>query len=183
MYRHNSTTGSSTSWRSRVGAWPRPTGSLRRARRAVGRTLRAIGLPHRPGDHRGAGGEKPLLAVPTADDVRSYRGRIAFFQHAGELFEFHGKLPQARGAQPPTRLLEMPVRRPPGRPQVVGRIQGRASARGAANWGSRAKATMALPWRFRGMSEYCGMPAPVAGSRCRPTTTDDGLGAELRGSR
>ena len=45
-----------------------------------------------------AGGEKPLLAVPATDDVRSYWGRIAFFQHAGELFEFHGKLPKARGS-------------------------------------------------------------------------------------
>ena len=71
-----------------------------------------------------AGGEKPLLAVPTADDVRSYWGRIAFFQHAGELFEFHGKLPKARGAQPADTLLEItPVRATEDVHEVVGRIQ------------------------------------------------------------
>ena len=100
-----------------------------------------------------AGGEKPLLAVPTADDVRSYWGRIAFFQHAGDLFEFHGKLPKARGAQPADTLLEItPVRATEDVHEVVGRIQEGASRILAGELGLEAKATMGFAMA---LSEAC----------------------------
>ncbi len=39
--------------------------------------------------------ERPLLTVPTSDDVKRYWARIGFFRYAGELFDLHGRVPKA----------------------------------------------------------------------------------------
>ncbi len=100
-----------------------------------------------------AKGEKPLLAVPASDDVKSYWGRISFFQHAGELFELHGKLPRQRGAAHADTLLEItPVRASEDVHEVVGRIQEGASRILTGELGLEAKATMGFAMA---LSEAC----------------------------
>ena len=39
--------------------------------------------------------EKPLLTVPTSDEVKRYWARAGFFHHAADLFELHGKVPRS----------------------------------------------------------------------------------------
>ena len=137
-----------------IGAWP-PADRLFFDARGVqwAAPYALIGLLTAAQAITEAGGEKPLLAVPAADEVRSYWGRIAFFQHAAELFEFHGKLPKARGTQPADSLLEItPVRATEDVHQVVGRIQEGASRILAGELGLEAKATMGFAMA---LSEAC----------------------------
>jgi hypothetical protein len=41
-------------------------------------------------------GERPWLKLPDSADVISYMGRMAFFDHAGDIFEVHGTVPRGR---------------------------------------------------------------------------------------
>src|SRR5918998_1442813 len=55
--------------------------------------------------------EKPLLTVPTSDEVKRYWARAGFFTQAAELFELHGKVPRAATTGPSDVLLDVtPVR-------------------------------------------------------------------------
>ena len=58
-----------------------------------------------------AGGPKPRLAVPDAEDTRGYWARVGFFHHALEYFELIGKIPR-RGGEAPTgtvMVVELPA--------------------------------------------------------------------------
>jgi anti-sigma regulatory factor (Ser/Thr protein kinase) len=100
-----------------------------------------------------AQGERPQLAVPLNDDVRSYWGRTAFFQHAAELFELHGKVPKPRAGQHADTLLEItPVRASEDVHEVVGRIQEGAARILTGELGLEAKATMGFAMA---LSEAC----------------------------
>lgn len=99
-------------------------------------------------------GERPLLAVPAADDVRSYWARMRFFEHAATLFEFHGKVPKApRGSRHADTLLEItPVRASEDVHDVVGGIQEGAARILTGELGLEAKATMGFAMA---LSESC----------------------------
>lgn len=53
--------------------------------------------------------ERPLLAVPTSDEVRRYWARAGFFRHAERLFEVHGKVPKASSGPSDTLLDVTPI--------------------------------------------------------------------------
>jgi anti-sigma regulatory factor (Ser/Thr protein kinase) len=100
-----------------------------------------------------ARGERPQLAVPQQDDVRSYWGRTAFFQHAAELFDLHGKVPRPRTGLHADTLLEItPVRASEDVHDVVGRIQEGAARILTGELGLEAKATMGFAMA---LSEAC----------------------------
>jgi anti-sigma regulatory factor (Ser/Thr protein kinase) len=70
------------------------------------------------------GAERPLLTVPTADDVRRYWARAGFFQYAAELFEIHGRVPRISPAEHSDVMLPVtPVRAAEDVHQVVGQIR------------------------------------------------------------
>ena len=98
--------------------------------------------------------EKPLLAVPASDDVRSYWSRMRFFEHAAEYFELHGKLPRPhRGGRQADTLLEItPVRASEDVHDVVGGIQEGAQRILTGELGLEAKATMGFSMA---LSESC----------------------------
>jgi hypothetical protein len=52
-------------------------------------------------------GERPLLKLPASADVISYMGRMAFFDHAGDIFELHGTAPRGRPEGGSDVLLEI----------------------------------------------------------------------------
>lgn len=52
-------------------------------------------------------GERPLLKLPDSADVISYMGRMAFFDHAGAIFEMHGTPPRGRPEGGSDVLLEI----------------------------------------------------------------------------
>ena len=55
--------------------------------------------------------DRPLLTVPTSDEVKRYWARIGFFRHAAELFELHGRVPKAALTGPSDVLLDVtPIR-------------------------------------------------------------------------
>ncbi len=100
-----------------------------------------------------SGGERPLLAVPQADDVRSYWARSAFFQHAAPLVEFVGKVPRLKAAHHADTLLEItPVRASEDVHGVVGRIQEGAARILTGELGLEPKATMGFAMA---LSEAC----------------------------
>jgi anti-sigma regulatory factor (Ser/Thr protein kinase) len=114
-----------------------------------------------------AHGERPQLAVPQSDDVRSYWARMAFFQHAAEFLELHGKVPRPRAGQHADTLLEItPVRASEDGHQVVGRIQEGAARILTGELGLEAKATMgfamALSEACQNIVEHAGTEGWVA---------------------
>jgi hypothetical protein len=52
-------------------------------------------------------GERPLLKLPDSADVISYMGRMAFFEHAGNIFELLGAAPRNRAEAGSEVLLEI----------------------------------------------------------------------------
>jgi hypothetical protein len=52
-------------------------------------------------------GERPLLKLPDSADVISYMGRMAFFDHAADVFEIHGAPPRGRAEGGSDVLLEI----------------------------------------------------------------------------
>ncbi len=55
--------------------------------------------------------EKPLLTVPTSDEVKRYWARAGYFSYEAELFELHGKVPRSGATGPSDVLLDVtPVR-------------------------------------------------------------------------
>jgi anti-sigma regulatory factor (Ser/Thr protein kinase) len=51
--------------------------------------------------------ERPLLTVPSSDEVKRYWARAGFFRAAAELFELHGKVPRTAAAGPSDVLLDV----------------------------------------------------------------------------
>lgn len=60
---------------------------------------------------RMSGEGRPLLQLPESPEVLSYLARMAFFDHAPEIFEIHGSPPPKRHSGPSNVLLEItPIR-------------------------------------------------------------------------
>jgi anti-sigma regulatory factor (Ser/Thr protein kinase) len=98
-------------------------------------------------------GERPLLAVPQSDEVRSYWSRMQFFHHAADLFEYHGRVPKQRLARSSDTLLEItPVRASEDVHALVGTIQEGAQRVLTGELGLEAKATMGFAMA---LSETC----------------------------
>lgn len=111
--------------------------------------------------------EKPLLTVPDSADVRRYWAKTGFFQHAGELFEIHGKVPRTPPDEESDVLLNVtPVRASHDVHEVVGHIQEGASRILAGELGIGAKATlgfaMALSEACQNIVEHAGTGGWVA---------------------
>ncbi|MBA2457911.1 MAG: hypothetical protein H0V43_03015 [Gemmatimonadales bacterium] len=67
--------------------------------------------------------ERPLLTVPTSDEVKRYWARVGFFRHAAELFELHGRVPKASATGPSDVLLDVtPIRAMDDVHQVVEKV-------------------------------------------------------------
>ncbi len=98
-----------------------------------------------------AKGERPILYVPTSEDVRRYWARVGFFRHAADLFELHGKIPRSAAGPTDTLLDVTPVRGSDDVHRVVGEIQEGAS-RILGELGLEAKATMGFAMA---LSEAC----------------------------
>ena len=138
-----------------IGAWPPAERLFFDARGVQWSTpYSLVGLLTAGQSIREDKGEKPLLAVPANDDVRSYWSRMRFFEHAAELFELHGKLPRPhRGARHSDTLLEItPVRASEDVHDVVGGIQEGAQRILTGELGLEAKATMGFAMA---LSESC----------------------------
>jgi anti-sigma regulatory factor (Ser/Thr protein kinase) len=97
-------------------------------------------------------GEKPLLAVPTSDDVRRYWSRAGFFKYGADLFEIHGKVPKAPTDESDVLLGITPVRAAEDVHDVVGKIQEGARRILAGELKLEAKATMGFAMA---LSEAC----------------------------
>jgi anti-sigma regulatory factor (Ser/Thr protein kinase) len=111
---------------------------------------------------REAGAEQPRLALPEADDVRSYWAKVGFFAHAAELFELHGRVPRRAPAEASDVLLPVtPVRASEDVHDVVGRIQDQAARILTHELHLEARATM----RFSmALSEACQNVVEHAGT-------------------
>jgi anti-sigma regulatory factor (Ser/Thr protein kinase) len=100
-----------------------------------------------------AGGERPLLTVPTAPEVLSYWARAGFLEAAQELFEIHGRVPRGKPAADSDVLLPVTaVRAAEDVHEVVGHIQQRATAILSGELGIDPKATMGFAMA---LSEAC----------------------------
>jgi anti-sigma regulatory factor (Ser/Thr protein kinase) len=111
--------------------------------------------------------EKPLLTVPTSDDVKRYWARAGFFTHAAELFELHGKVPRATTTGPSDVLLDVtPVRASEDVHGVVDKISEGASRILHGELGLEMKATlrfsMALSEACQNIVEHAGTSGWVA---------------------
>jgi anti-sigma regulatory factor (Ser/Thr protein kinase) len=111
--------------------------------------------------------EKPLLTVPTSDDVKRYWARAGFFHHAAELFELHGKVPRASTTGPSDVLLDVtPVRASEDVHGVVDKISEGASRILHGELGLEMKATlrfsMALSEACQNIVEHAGTSGWVA---------------------
>jgi len=138
-----------------IGAWPPEQRLFLDARGVLWSSpYSLLGLLTAGQAIREAKGEKPLLAIPTNDDVRSYWSRMRFFEHAADLFELHGKLPRPhRGGRQADTLLEItPVRASEDVQDVVGGIQEGAQRILTGDLGLEAKATMGFAMA---LSESC----------------------------
>jgi len=103
--------------------------------------LLAAGQGSRP-----AGGERPLLTVPTNPEVLSYWGRAGFFREAADLFEIHGRVPKLKSPTDSDVLLPVtPVRAAEDVHQVVSHIQQRATAILTSELGIDPTATCCYP--------------------------------------
>jgi anti-sigma regulatory factor (Ser/Thr protein kinase) len=114
-----------------------------------------------------AKGEKPLLTVPTSEDVKRYWARAGFFHHAAELFELHGKVPRANATGPSDVLLDVtPVRASEDVHSVVDKISEGASRILHGELGLEMKATlrfsMALSEACQNIVEHAGTSGWVA---------------------
>ncbi|HEY7685264.1 MAG TPA: ATP-binding protein [Gemmatimonadales bacterium] len=102
---------------------------------------------------RAAGGDAPLLTVPTTPEVLSYWVRAGFFSAAKELFEIHGRVPRGKPAADSDVLLPVTaVRAAEDVHEVVGHIQQRATAILSSELGIDPKATMGFAMA---LSEAC----------------------------
>jgi len=100
-----------------------------------------------------AGGDAPLLTVPTTPEVLSYWVRAGFFRAAEELFEIHGRVPRGKPAADSDVLLPVTaVRAAEDVHEVVGHIQQRATAILSGELGIDPKATMGFAMA---LSEAC----------------------------
>ncbi len=96
-----------------IGAWPPEQRLFLDARGVLWSSpYSLLGLLTAGQAIREAKGEKPLLAIPANDDVRSYWSRMRFFEHAADLFELHGRLPRPHkgGRQADTGFLFVRLR-------------------------------------------------------------------------
>jgi anti-sigma regulatory factor (Ser/Thr protein kinase) len=111
--------------------------------------------------------EKPLLTVPTSEDVKRYWARAGFFHHAAELFELHGKVPRSTTTGPSDVLLDVtPVRASEDVHSVVDKISEGASRILHGELGLEMKATlrfsMALSEACQNIVEHAGTSGWVA---------------------
>jgi anti-sigma regulatory factor (Ser/Thr protein kinase) len=111
--------------------------------------------------------EKPLLTVPTSDEVKRYWARAGFFHHAADLFELHGKVPRATTTGPSDVLLDVtPVRASEDVHGVVDKISEGASRILHGELGLEMKATlrfsMALSEACQNIVEHAGTSGWVA---------------------
>lgn len=111
--------------------------------------------------------ERPLLTVPSSDEVRRYWARAGFFRYAAELFELHGKVPRATATGPSDVLLDVtPVRASEDVHQVVDKIAESASRILHGELGLEMKATlrfsMALSEACQNIVEHAGTSGWVA---------------------
>jgi anti-sigma regulatory factor (Ser/Thr protein kinase) len=111
--------------------------------------------------------EKPLLTVPTSDEVKRYWARAGFFHHAAELFELHGKVPRSTATGPSDVLLDVtPVRASEDVHSVVDKISEGASRILHGELGLELKATlrfsMALSEACQNIVEHAGTSGWVA---------------------
>ena len=105
------------------------------------------------GQAAGAGGERPLLTVPTSSEVATYWARAGFFRAAADLFEIHGKVPRVKPVEESDVLLPVTaVRAAEDVHAVVSDIQRRASAILADQVGLDPRATMGFAMA---LSEAC----------------------------
>ena len=114
-----------------------------------------------------AGGERPLLTLPTDRDVVRYWARMGFVRHAEELFELHGKAPRGAARGESDVLLEVtPVRGADDVHEVVNHIQERATEILTHRLGLEAQATMgfgmALSEACQNIVEHAGTGGWVA---------------------
>ena len=111
--------------------------------------------------------ERPLLTVPTSDDVKRYWARAGFFRHAAELFELHGRVPKASATGPSDVLLDVtPVRATEDVHEVVEKISQGATRILHGELGLELKATlrfsMALSEACQNIVEHAGTSGWVA---------------------
>lgn len=111
--------------------------------------------------------EKPLLTVPTSEDVKRYWARAGFFHYAAELFELHGRVPRATASGPSDVLLDVtPVRAFEDVHAVVDKISEGASRIIHGELGLEMKATlrfsMALSEACQNIVEHAGTSGWVA---------------------
>ena len=111
--------------------------------------------------------EKPLLTVPTSEEVKRYWARAGFFHHAEGLFELHGKIPRAAATGPSDVLLDVtPVRASEDVHSVVDKISESSSRILHGELGLEMKATlrfsMALSEACQNIVEHAGTSGWVA---------------------
>ncbi len=111
--------------------------------------------------------ERPLLTVPTSDEVKRYWARAGFFLQAAELFELHGKVPRSATTGPSDVLLDVtPVRASEDVHGVVDKISEGASRILHGELGLEMKATlrfsMALSEACQNIVEHAGTSGWVA---------------------
>jgi anti-sigma regulatory factor (Ser/Thr protein kinase) len=110
--------------------------------------------------------ERPLLTVPTSDDVKRYWARIGFFRYASELFELHGRVPKAATGPSDVLLDVTPVGSTDDVHAVVDKISESASRILHGELGLEMKATlrfsMALSESCQNIVEHAGTSGWVA---------------------
>ena len=155
-----STTAASSSSPPASASWPPEEKLLFDARGAQWASpYGLLGHAHRrPGAGRGASASGRSSPCRTSDDVKRYWARAGFFHHAAELFELHGKVPQAAATGPSDVLLDVtPVRATEDVHEVVEKISEGAIAHSARRAGTRDEGDAPLQYgAFGGMPEYCG---------------------------
>jgi anti-sigma regulatory factor (Ser/Thr protein kinase) len=110
--------------------------------------------------------ERPLLTVPTSDDVKRYWARIGFFRYARELFDLHGRVPKAPTGPSDVLLDVTPVRGTDDVHAVVEKISESAARILHGELGLEMKATlrfsMALSESCQNIVEHAGTSGWVA---------------------
>jgi anti-sigma regulatory factor (Ser/Thr protein kinase) len=114
-----------------------------------------------------ARGERPLLTVPTSEEVKRYWARVGFFRHAAELFELHGRVPKAAATGPSDVLLDVtPIRAMEDVHQVVEKVNEAALRILHGELGLERNATMrfsmALSESCQNIVEHAGTSGWVA---------------------
>ncbi|MFL5518900.1 MAG: ATP-binding protein [Gemmatimonadales bacterium] len=110
--------------------------------------------------------DRPLLTVPTSDDVKRYWARIGFFRYAADLFELHGRVPKAATGPSDVLLDVTPVGSTDDVHAVVHKISESASRILHGELGLEMKATlrfsMALSEACQNIVEHAGTSGWVA---------------------